>query len=234
MRRGRILCFSSILPVIVLLLTPADLLAQTVTDERVWFSLPVQGRLGSDASPWRWSMELILRSRDWLEELDSATVRPSVLYIVSPRASVGGGYAMATAFPAIGEALTEHRFFGQFVWTQPGGFGTLSFRTRIEDRLIESNDGGIGRLRQLVRFSRPLHKGGKLAIVGGDEIMIHLNDTSRLPKGIEQNRVFAGISHAVTPSMRFEIGYLNQYYPGHRGARDRMNHVVSSSVGITF
>jgi hypothetical protein len=216
------------------LLSASDLHAQTVTDERVWFSLPVQGHIGSDESPWRWSMETILRSRDGLNDLDTVTVRPSVIYTLSPRASVGGGYATATSLPAVGPNLTEHRLFGQFSWTQPSAAGSFNFRTRVEDRFIETNDGPIGRFRQQVRFSRPFHRGGRLAIVGSDEISIHLNDRSRLAKGVEQNRVFAGISHSITPSVRLEVGYMNQYYPGHRGARDRMNHVVATSLGMSF
>lgn len=218
----------------VVLLSATPLQAQTVTDERAWFSLPVQGHIGSDESPWRWSMELIVRSREGLSELDSATVRPSVIYNFSSRASAGGGYANVTAFPVTGPNLTEHRWFGNFTWTQPGAFGSLSLRTRLESRHIETNDGPIGRLRQQVRFSRPIHKGGRLAIVGADEIMFHLNDTSRVAKGVEQNRVFAGISHALTPSTRLEIGYLNQYYPGHRGNNSRMNHVLMTTLGLSF
>lgn len=230
MRRLRLL----LLPLVVLLVPATTLHAQTVTDERVWFLLPVQGHIGSDESPWRWSMELILRSRDGLGELDSATVRPSVIYNLSSRASVGGGYANATAFPATGDALTEHRWFGNFTWTQPTALGSFSSRTRLESRHIETNDGALGRLRQQVRFSRPIHKGGRLAIVGGDEIMFHLNDTSRIAKGLEQNRVFAGISHALSPTTRLEAGYLNQYFPGHRGNSSRMNHVLATTVGLSF
>jgi hypothetical protein len=222
------------LAIVAVGLSASALHAQTVTDERVWFSLPVQGHIGSDESPWRWSMELIVRSRDGLDTLDTATVRPSVIYNVSSRASVGGGYANVTGFPPAGETLTEHRWFGNFTWTQPSASGTFALRTRLESRHIETNDGPIGRLRQQVRFSRPIHRGGRLAIVGADEILFHLNDTSRIAKGVEQNRVFAGISHALTPTMRLEMGYLNQYYPGHRGNNSRMNHVLATTVGLSF
>jgi hypothetical protein len=223
-----------VLTLLVLLLFASNLQAQTVTDERVWFSLPVQGHIGADDSPWRWSMELILRSRDGVDTLDSATVRPSLIYNVSSRVSVGGGYANVTGFPATGEALTEHRWFGNFTWTQPGAFGTLSLRTRLESRHIETNDGPLGRLRQQVRFSHPIHQGARLALVGADEIMFHLNDTARVAKGVEQNRVFAGISHSLTPATRLEIGYLNQYLPGHRGLNSRMNHVLMTTFGVSF
>lgn len=208
--------------------------AQTVTDERVWFLLPVQGRLGPSTSDWRWSMETIMRSRDGLDELDTVTLRPSVTCNVTSRASVGGGYALVTGFPPAGGTLTEHRIHGQFVWTQPGTSGTWTLRTRIEDRWIETNSGPIGRLRQLVRFSRPFRRGSSWSLVGSDELAVHLNDTSRVASGVEQNRVFAGISNAITTAVRIEIGYQNQYYPGHRGLNSRMNHILSSALGITF
>ena len=218
----------------VLLLTASRSEAQTQTDERVWLSVPVQGHIGSDDSPWRWSFELIMRSRDGLDELDTLTMRPSIFYNLSPKVSFGGGYTNATVFPVTGEALTENRIYGQFTYTQPTAFGSLSLRTRIEDRNIESNDGHIGRVREQVRISRPFHKGGRLSLVGFEEILVHMNDTSRLAKGIEQNRAFGGISYAIAPTTRVEIGYLNQYYPGHRGANDRMNHVLSTTLGMSF
>jgi len=208
--------------------------AQTVTDERVWFSLPVQGHIGSEESLWRWSMETVMRSRNGIDELDTLTLRPSVTYNVTSRASVSGGYALVTGFPVTGGTLTEHRVHGQFVWTQPGSAGTLTLRTRIENRWIETNSGPIGRLRQQIRFSRPLRQGARMSIVGSDELIVHLNDTSRIASGVEQNRAFAGISTAMTPVVRVEVGYLNQYLPGHRGVADRMNHVLSSSMAISF
>ena len=36
------------------------------------------------------------------------------------------------------------------------------------------------------------------------------------------------------PSGRVEAGYLNQFLPGHRGAADRMNHVLSTVLAISF
>jgi len=50
----------------------------TITDERVWFTLNLQER-GSPDSPWRWTFETILRSRDGVDDLDTMSLRPTVI-----------------------------------------------------------------------------------------------------------------------------------------------------------
>ncbi len=208
--------------------------AQTVTDHRVWFVMPMTGRIGSASSPWRWTFETILRSREGVDDLDSFTVRPIITFDLTPRTSVGGGYMRATAFLASGGSITENRVFGQFAWSSPLSGGTIALRTRMEGRFVEGNSGPAARLRQQVRFSRPIRSSSRVALVGYDEILIHLNSTTRAASGIEQNRAFVGVSGAITSAVRVEVGYLNQFFPGHRGTADRMNHVLMTTMGIAF
>jgi len=228
----RCLGFLLVLPLLVLA-PAAPARAQTTIDQRVWSVVMLQGRAGPE-SPWRWSVELIARSRDGVDDLDVAAVRPIVSYALTEWSTVGGGYAFAPTFPSTGGTTREHRAFGQYIWAGPVSGGTLTWRTRVEARLIEGNSGPLGRLREQLRFSRPVKHGSKLALVGYDEIMLHLNDTTRSPRGIDQNRVFAGISATLTGKLRIELGYLNQFSPGHRGAADRMNHVLSGSAILSF
>jgi hypothetical protein len=206
--------------------------AQTVTDQRVWVALVLQGHVAAD-SPWRWSLEAFARSRDGVENLDSAAVRPILTYVFSPHSSVGGGYARGQSFPSSGGAVREQRAFGPYIWTGSAAGVSVTLRTRLESRFIEDNSGPLVRLRQQFRFTRPLKKGSRTSWVGYDEILVHLNTTTRSPRGVDQNRVFAGISHAMTNAARVEAGYLNQFIPGH-GGRDRMNHVLSGSLSVSF
>jgi len=207
--------------------------AQTVTDQRVWAGLTLQGRIG-ETSPWRWSLEAFARSRDVVDTVDVAAVRPTISYTLSPTVSLGGGYAFAPSFPAAGGTTIEHRFFGQIVITIPAASGTITLRSRIEDRLIEGNSGPLGRFRQQLRFSRAIRKGGRVAVVTYDELLVHLNTTTRSPRGVDQNRFFAGISNTLASNVRVEVGYVNQFSPGHSGAADRMNHVLSGSFAVSF
>lgn len=207
--------------------------AQTVTDERVWFTLSLQ-KSGTPASPWGASVDTIVRSRDGLNALDIVSLRPTVLYTVSSRTTVGAGYGFSPSFPAAGGTTIEHRVYGHYGWANAAAGGTLSLRTRIESRFFEGNSGPIGRLRQQVRFSRAFRKGSRLSFQMYDEILVNLNDTTRAAKGVDQNRAYGGFSFNAARRARVELGYLNQFSPGHRGAPDRMNHILSSAVIVSF
>jgi len=205
----------------------------TLTDERVWFTLNLQEK-GSLDSPWRWTMETIFRSRDGVNELDVFSLRPTIIYSLSRRSTVAGGYAFAPSFPVSGGAVIEHRPYVQYGFTGAFGGGTVTIRERLEGRFIEGNNRALMRLRNLARYTRPIHHGSKVAWSAYDELLLHLNDTTRSPHGVDQNRAFGGLQIAAWPNGRVEAGYLNQFLPGHRGAVDRMNHVLSTSLAISF
>lgn len=215
---------------VVALAHPAH--AQTVTDGRAWLTMTLQGHPGKD-SPWRWTFDAILRSREGVSELDTRTFRPAVSYALSKHSSVGGGYAFVSTFSAAGGTTTEHRLYGVYVRTGAARGGTVTLRVRLEDRLIEHNSGALWRIRPQARFSHPVRPGSRLALVGWDELSIHLNTTTRSPRGVDQNRVFAGVATSWSARLRTEIGYLNQFLPGH-GAAARMNHIVSGALAVTF
>ena len=204
----------------------------TVTDGRVWFIMPIQGHIGSSTSPWRWSFETILRSRDGLDDLDTMGLRPIINYDFTKKLSVGGGYGWAPQFPVTGGTIIENRIFAQVGWIQPIPTGTLTLRSRIEERYVENNSGPSTRLRLLSRYTHPLH--GKISLLGYDELFLNLNDTTRYGQGVDQNRIFGGVSIAAAKHARVEVGYLNQYQPGHHAAVDRMNHVLNTSLTLSF
>ena len=206
--------------------------AQSVTDERIWFNLTIQDQ-GGTASPWHWSMEFIVRSRDVVEALDSAAIRPTISYNLTPRSTVGGGYLFGRTDPSVGRTLTEHRFFGQFTWRSPAAGGTMAFRTRLEERVIVDDSGPVARLRQQVRFSRPVSRGSKLAWVVYEELFLNLNESNRYRRGVDHNRAYAGLSGALNSGLRVDLGYLNQFIPG-RAAPDRMNHILSGTLAVSF
>ena len=206
--------------------------AQTVTDERIWFNLTLQDQ-GDAASPWHWSIEFIVRSRDVVEALDSAAVRPAISYNLTPRSTVGGGYLIGRTDPAVGRTLTEHRFFGQYAWRSPAAGGTVALRTRLEERVIVDDSSPVARLRQQVRYSRPISSGSKLAWVAYEELFVNLNGSNRYRRGVDHNRVYAGLSGALSSGLRVDFGYLNQFIPG-RAAPDRMNHILSGTLVVSF
>jgi hypothetical protein len=135
--------------------------------------------------------------------------------------------------PAAGRTTIEHRFFGQYAWRTPAAGGTLTLRTRFEERVIVDDTGPIARLRQQARFSHAVRPGSKLSWVVYDELFVHLNSTNRYRSGIDHNRAYAGLSGALSPALRVDLGYLNQFIPGHN-IPDRMNHILSGTCVVGF
>jgi hypothetical protein len=207
--------------------------AQVIEDERAWFVGFVQKRATPEV-PWGGSMEVILRSRDGLQTLDVLSLRPTLIRYLTSRSTVGAGYAASRSFPASGGSSLEQRWFGQFVWVGGVAGGSLTLRTRVEARLLEGNDGPLGRMRQQVRYSRPLGSSRRLALLLTDEFFVHLNNTVRAARGIDQNRTAGGLLITAGPRARVEVTYLNQFSPGHRGAPDRRNHILSSALIVTY
>lgn len=206
-------------------LVPTIASAQTTVDGRVWISINVQERSGT-TSPWRWAADAIVRTRDGIADIDSTLFRGIFGYDVSRRSSVWGGYAIAPSYPAIGGTVFEHRVFGQYSWSASAGSGALALRSRVEARDFDGNDALIWRLRQQVRYSRPVVTGSRFSLVFYDEVAVHANDTRRSAAGLEQNRVFAGIGRTLTGALRLEVGYLNQYSRS-RVPPHRLNHILS-------
>ncbi|HEX5069968.1 MAG TPA: DUF2490 domain-containing protein [Vicinamibacterales bacterium] len=206
----------------------------TMTDERVWFTFSAQGPLWNKSSPWRLTFESFVRSRDGVNQLDSASVRPILSYTLNRHSSIGGGLAFAPTFPVVGGSLMEYRWFEQYVFTAAVGGGTFSWRTRLEQRFIARNDGVDHRLREQVRYTHPIAPGSRTSLIGYDELFVHVNETRRYPEGgVDQNRLFAGAGRTINSRVRIEVGYLNQFTPGH-ALPDRMNHILSGSLLISY
>ena len=214
------------------LMVVAPARAQVITDERLWTNLVIQERSGT-ASPWRWAGDVVLRTRQGVDELDTLVFRGIIGYDLTDRSNVGAGFAVVPSFPVLGGTVIEKRLFTQYLWSGRGLGGSVALRTRLEQRWTEGNSGLAWRVRQQVRYSRPMAPQSRFSWVGTDEIIFHLNETTRYDRGLDQHRAFGGISRTINPTVRIEIGYLNQYSHSVIGP-NRMNHVVSIGTSVTF
>jgi len=218
--------------IIVVLVAAVPASGQVSTDGRVWTGVGFQGRL-AERSPWRWSLESQVRTRDGVHAVDVFLIRFAMGRDLTSRSHVGGGYTNSTMFPIAGEALTEHRAFQQYIWTGRAGTSSVAIRTRFEERFSEGNNQAAFRLRQQVRYTRPFAGYPRFALIAYEEWFVHTNGTNRYARGFDQNRAFGGVARTITPRVRLEIGYLNQYTNSHVGP-DRMNHVLYAVANTTF
>ena len=214
------------------LLFDVPIFAQVITDERLWANVSVQERPGTE-SPWRWSGEFVLRTRDGVDDLDVLVGRGIIGYDVTDRSSGWVGFAVIPSFPVPGGTVVVKRLFQQYLWGGRGLGGSVTLRTRLEQRWTEGNTGLAWRIRQQVRFSRPFAPRSRFSWVGTEEIIVHANETARYDRGLDQNRAFGGISRTISEQVRIEIGYLNQYSHSVIGP-DRLNHILSVGTTMTF
>lgn len=211
----------------VFIAAAAPAAGQTATDERVWTTVTVQGRLGAD-SRWRWTSDSLVRSRDGAGTLDFLAERVMLTRDLTRQSGVGIGYAYGAGFPD-GGSLREHRFVQQYTWGR-GVKPRAALKSRLEERFI-TNRAMLLRLRQQARVTWPLASGGRLQVVASEELFVQASATSLTSPGIDSNRVFAGIGRTLTPRSAMEIGYLNLY--SRTGPTRRLrSHIMSAALTV--
>lgn len=203
--------------------------ARTSEDEQLWINLTA---MGSVSGKLVYFAEVQPRIGDGVSQLDQLLLRGAIGWKLSPSLTAYQGYAHIVLPVDGGRDVNEERSFQQLSWTmgKPWG-GELSSRTRLEQRW-RSDGADMGwRLREMLRYEKPLKPGSDAvnALIYG-EAFIALNSTDWGAKGgFDQLRSFIGAELGLGGASTAEIGYLNQYI-NQRGGNARVNHVASVSV----
>jgi len=208
--------------------------AQTVDDTGVWGALFARGDLAEDATDGRlkWWFDGHARFFDDTDGFGQSIVRPGIGYQLGETATLWAGYGWIRTSPAAASDFDEHRIWQQLTWSEPCGPATLGFRSRLEQRFLETGSDTGWRFRQLVSYRRPFACNDRFTLVAWDECFFHLNDTNwGADAGFDQNRIFFGIGRLCdcTGGRRIEVGYLNQYI-GRPGRDDLSNHLLSINL----
>lgn len=203
--------------------------AETREDEQVWVNLTAMGPIAGDVV---YFAEIQPRMGDGVSRLDQLLLRGAVGLKLSPSVTVYQGYAHVVVPTEGGKDVNEERSFQQLNWAmgKPWG-GELTSRTRLEQRW-RSDGGDTGwRLREMLRYEKPLKPGTNTvnALVYAEGFLA-LNDTDWGARGgFDQLRSFVGVELGVKEATTVELGYLNQVIDQTRG-RTRVNHVASVSL----
>jgi len=185
---------------------------------------------------WRVQQEVVARfsdNRNGLYEVESNTL---LGYRLNKSVTVWGGYTHDPQYSAGDFTVMEHRAREQVTFDNVArlGAGKLSFRLRGEQRLL-SNVAGTGwRLRPYVKYSLPIAKGSKTALVFSSETFLNLNTTPfQRQSGLDRMRNLIAVSTPLSKKLTAEVGYLNQH--GFvRGGPDSSDHVLSVSMGLSL
>jgi len=222
--RRRALCLSACL---ALLSAPAR--AATSEDEQFWLNLTAMGSVKDELV---YFAEIQPRAGDGVSRIDQSLFRGALGWKFSPSLTLYQGFAHIIVQIDGGQDVNEERSFQQLNWTlgQPWG-GELSSRTRLEQRWRSDGDDMGWRLREMIRYEKPLTAGSDAfnALVYA-EGFVALNDTDWGAKsGFDQLRSFVGAEVGLPGASTLEVGYLNQLINQSGGDR-RINHVASVTL----
>lgn len=215
------------LAVIALTSFAADALA-TESDEGLWTVFTSTNAFPSNGSDGRWHYWFDAQARyfDLGSGVNQYLVRPGVGYQVSDSLSAWAGYARLRVRNRSGNVIDENRYWQQLSWTAGHwNGGTLSMRTRLEQRSLSSGDDLGVVLRVLAKYVRPVGNEGKRYMSLGIEPFIDLKDTDwGGDAGLGQNRLSIGLGWRVSGKLTIEAGYMNQF-AWVDGGENRMNHL---------
>ncbi len=221
------------LPASLLLISAAWLAqpaaAETTHDEQVWVNLTATGPISGDLV---YFAELQPRIGDGVSRVDQLLLRGAIGWKLSPAVTVYQGYAHVTVPVEGGRDVNEERSFQQLNLALGKPWqGELSSRTRLEQRWRNDGNDMGWRLREMIRYEKPLKaEGDSVSALVSAEAFFALNDTDwGARSGFDQLRTFVGAELGLTGASTAEIGYLNQVID-QAGGRTRMNHVASVSL----
>jgi hypothetical protein len=220
----------SFIPLVAAALALLPAASQAATDDlQQWSTLSVQGKLGENILV---SGEVVGRFTDDIGRLGQLEIRTAVGTPLSKKVTVWVGFVHVITYAKTGRDGLEETPFAQLNWNM-GKFlgGSLSSRTRLEDRFARGASNMALRARSQVKWSKPLKAKGPNAVVW-IEPFYSFNRTSAVRPGIDQVRTFAGVNFKLSKHAELDVGYLNQYL--NRATGDRSNHALSASLGFKF
>lgn len=214
-------------------------------DFQTWGVFVATGSLGvihPDLKNFKYWIEGQGRFGDDTSRFSQGMVRNGLGYVLNEKTSIWLGHAwVPTSLPfASRKAFDENRIWQQLLWSDKFSFGTLTSRTRFEQRffsdLPRSEDTGY-RFRQFVKLTLPLPAiSPTFGLAFYDELFINLNNTdSGLRSGFALNRGFVGVYQRLNQHTVFEVGYLNQFINTKDNPRaDLMQHILAVQLFMNF
>mgnify|MGYP000456936050 FL=1 len=203
--------------------------AETSQDEQFWLNLTSMGSIKDDLV---YFAEIQPRVGDGISRIDQALFRGAIGWKFSPSVTLYQGFAHIVVPVEGGKDVNEERSFQQINWTlgKPWA-GELSSRTRLEQRWRSDGDDMGWRLREMLRYEKPLKPGSDaLNALVYAEGFVALNDTDwGVRGGFDQLRSFIGAEVGLPGASTLEVGYLNQVINQSRGDT-RVNHVASVTL----
>ncbi|WP_298534251.1 DUF2490 domain-containing protein [uncultured Algibacter sp.] len=174
-----------------------------------------------------WHNEVQYRSYNAISDLEQLLIRTGIGYNLTENNNnllLGYGYILSENYVGNSnkkESVNEHRIYQQFITKQNISIISLQHRYRFEQRFIEK-DFKL-RLRYFLGLNVPLNKKELIdkTLYFSMYNEIFLNTKKDV---FDRNRLYGGFGYKLNNSIRFELGYMNQFL--NNGNRDQINMVT--------
>ena len=174
---------------------------------------------------WNWHHEVQYRNYNAIGDLEQLLLRTGLGYNLTENNNnllLGYGYILSENYIADTDeknSVNEHRIYQQFITRQPIGRVGVQHRYRFEQRFVE--DDFKLRFRYFLGLNIPLNKAELIDktvyLSAYNEIFLNTENTI-----FDRNRLYSGIGYKLNASLKFEIGYMNQFLAGGNN-RDQLN-----------
>jgi hypothetical protein len=176
---------------------------------------------------WNWHHEVQYRNYDAIGDLEQLLLRTGLGYNLSENNNnilLGYGYILSENYNNDIDnkiEVNEHRIYQQFITKHKLNHILLQHRFRLEQRFVEEEF----KLRVRYFFGLNLPISNKemidktLYLSAYNEIFLNTKN-----EVFDRNRLYGGIGYKLNDSIRFELGYMNQFFDSN--CRDQLNMIT--------
>ena len=181
---------------------------------------------------WGLHLEGQYRRHDVIQKWQQLMLRPAVNYQLSSSLTLTAGYGFIRThtygdFTSPSAAFPEHRLWEQAWWRYKGRGLNWGTRVRFENRFIGSPSGANyryeNRLRLFQQTTKPLTS--KSYLTASNELKFYVKPYVS-SSTFDQNRAYGAVGLNLSPSLRMEVGYLNQLLLRRSGSVIESNHTL--------
>ncbi len=213
----------AIVVIIVLLVVPLSMQSQEGNLGN-WFLYIGNKKLNSK---WNIHNEIQYRNYNAIGDLEQLLLRTGVGYNLTENNNnllLGYGYILSENYvDQTNDKVTvnEHRIFQQFTTKQTIGKVKLNHRYRFEQRFVEDDFKLRFRyfLSLQIPFSNKESVDNTYYFSAYNEIFLNTKTSI-----FDRNRLYGGLGYHVNKNVRFELGYMNQFFE--TSSRDQLNIVT--------
>ncbi len=174
-----------------------------------------------------WHHEVQYRNYNAIGDLEQLLLRTGIGYNLTENNNnllLGYGFIRSENYIGVDDKtdLNEHRIYQQFITRQLFGRVHIQHRYRFEQRWVDDQDFRM-RFRYFLSLNVPLNKkemvDNTLYLSAYNELF--MNNRNNF---FDRNRLYGGLGYKLNSTVKFEAGYMNQFFGN--ANRDQLNVIA--------